>query len=151
MRLVEQAQAGDLEAFGRLVAATQRMTYAVTRSVLRDPAAAEDATQETYLRAFRRLSDLGHPGGFIPWGRRIAVSVALNLRRATRVTLLQLDDAGEVPVLDDAEQTWSDEQRRRLAAAVLVLTAEERRLCDRRYHGQWSVARLAADMGLDAA
>ena len=151
MRLVEQAQAGDLEAFGRLVAATQRMTYAVTRSVLRDPAAAEDATQETYLRAFRRLSDLEHPGGFIPWVRRIAVSVALNLRRATRVTLLQLDDAGEVPVLDDAEQTWSDEQRRRLAAAVLVLTAEERRLCDRVYHGNWSVARLAADMGLDAA
>jgi RNA polymerase sigma factor (sigma-70 family) len=151
MRLVEQAQAGDLEAFGRLVAVTQRMTYAVTRSVLRDPAAAEDATQETYLRAFRRLSDLEHPGGFIPWVRRIAVSVALNLRRATRVTLLQLDDAGEVPVLDDAEQTWSDEQRRRLAAALLVLTVDERRLCDRRYHGHWSVARLAADMGLDAA
>jgi DNA-directed RNA polymerase specialized sigma24 family protein len=93
MRLVEQAQAGDLEAFGRLVAATQRMTYAVTRSVLRDPAAAEDATQETYLRAFRRLSDLEHPAGFIPWVRRIAISVALNLRRATRVTFLQLDPA----------------------------------------------------------
>jgi len=56
-----------------------------------------------------------------------------------------------VPVLDDAERTWSDEQRHRLAAALLELTADERRLADRRYHGQWSVARLAADMGLEAA
>jgi len=150
-RLVERAQSGDLDAFGRLVAATQRMTYAVAKGVLREPALAEDATQEAYLRAFRRLSDLEQPGGFIPWLRRIAISVALNMRRAMRVTLLQLDDAGEVPVLDEAERSWSDEQRRRLAAAFLVLTADERRLCDRRYHGQWSVARLAADLGLDAA
>ncbi len=147
--LVRQAQAGDLDAFGRLVASTQRMTYAVTKGVLRDSGQAEDATQEVYLRAFRRLRDLEQPGGFIPWLRRIAISVALNMRRAHRTTWLQLDAAGEVPVLDEAERTWSEEQRRRLAVAVLVLTADERRLCDRRYHGQWSIGRLAADMGLD--
>jgi RNA polymerase sigma-70 factor (ECF subfamily) len=150
-QLVERAQGGNLDAFGRLVAATQRMTYAVAKGVLREPALAEDATQETYLRAFRRLTDLDRPGGFIPWLRRIAISVALNMRRARRTTFLQLDDAGEVPVLDEAESTWSDEQRRRLAAAFLVLTADERRLCDRRYHGQWSTARLAADMAVDEA
>jgi RNA polymerase sigma factor (sigma-70 family) len=149
--LVKRAQAGDLDAFGRLVAATQRMTYAVAKGVLRDQALADDATQESYLRAFRRLSDLDQPGGFIPWLRRIAISIALNMRRANRVTLLQLDDAGEVPVLDEAEHTWSDEQRRRLASALLVLRTEDRRLCDRRYHGQWSIGRLASEMGIDEA
>jgi RNA polymerase sigma factor (sigma-70 family) len=149
--LVQRAQSGDLDAFGRLVASTQRMTYAVAKGVLRDVAQAEDATQETYLRAFRRLSDLEQPGGFIPWLRRIAITVALNMRRAKRVTWLQLDDAGEVPVLDEAEHVWSEEQRRRLAAAFLVLTGDERRLCDRRYHGQWSVGRLAAEMGIGEA
>jgi len=147
--LVQRAQAGDLEAFGRLVAATHRMTYAVAKGVLRDQGQAEDAAQDAYLRAFRRLSDLEQPGGFIPWLRRIVISVALNMRRARRATWLQLDDAGEVPVLDEAERSWSDEQRRRLAAALLVLSVEERRLCDRRYHGQWSIGRLAADMRLD--
>jgi len=147
--LVKRAQAGDLDAFGQLVAATQRMTYAVAKGVLREEAAAEDATQESYLRAFRRLADLEEPGGFIAWLRRIAISVALNMRRANRVTLLQLDDVGEVPVLDEVERTWSDEQRRRLASAVLMLNAEERRLCDRRYHGQWSIGRLALDQGID--
>jgi RNA polymerase sigma factor (sigma-70 family) len=149
--LVRRAQSGDLDAFGRLVTATQRMAYAVAKSVLRDAAMSEDAAQDAYLRAFRRLADLDDPARFIPWLRRIVITVALNQRRASRSTFLQLDDAGDVPVLDEAEQTWSDEQRRRLAAAFLALTPEERRLCDRRYHGQWSTARLAKDLVVDEA
>jgi phenylalanyl-tRNA synthetase alpha chain len=52
-------------------------------------------------------------------------------------------------VLDDAETSWSELQRKRLAGALLTLTSEERQLCDRRYHGQWSTARLARDAGVD--
>jgi hypothetical protein len=33
----------------------------------------------------------------------------------------------------------------------VTLTSEERRICDRRYHGRWSVARLAVDAGVDEA
>jgi RNA polymerase sigma-70 factor, ECF subfamily len=143
--LVTRAQAGDLDAFGRLVGATQAMTYAVARGVLRDPGLAEDAAQEAYLRAFRRLRDLDEPAGFVTWLRRIVITVALNMRRARRQTLLQLDDAPEVPVLDEAETSWSESQRRQLAGALLTLTSDERTVCDRRYHGQWSIARLARE------
>jgi RNA polymerase sigma factor (sigma-70 family) len=146
--LVTRAQAGDLESFGRLVGATQTMAYAVARGVLRDAGLAEDAAQEAYLRAFRRLRDLEEPAGFVGWLRRIVVTVALNMRRARRVTLLQLEDIPDVPVLDEAETSWSDLQRRRLAQALLTLTGDERQLCDRRYHGQWSIARLAAGAGV---
>ena len=146
--LVRQAQTGDLEAFGRLVAATQAMAYAVARGVLRDPGLAQDATQEAYLRTFRLLPTLQEPAGFLAWFRRVVITVALNARRAHRFTLLGLDDVGDVPVLDEAEMSWSEAQRRRLATALLALTPEERRWCDRRYHGRWSTARLAADAGV---
>jgi len=148
--LVTRARAGDLDAFGRLVAATQAMVSAVAAGVLRDHAAADDATQEAYLRAFNRLGDLSEPAAFIPWLRRIAITVALNTRRARRGTLLQLDDAADVPVLDEQETTWSEAQRHRLARALLTLTAAERQACDRRYHGRWPVERLAADAGVSA-
>ena len=78
---VLRAKAGDLEAYGRLVAATQAMVYAVAVSVLRDSSLAEDAAQETYLRAFRRLADLEDPTRFAGWLRRIVITVALNMRR----------------------------------------------------------------------
>ena len=57
----------------------------------------------------------------------------------------------EIPVLDEAETSWTELQRHRLAAALLTLTIEERRLCDRRYHGRWSTARLAEHAGVDEA
>lgn len=149
--LVVRARAGDLEAYGRVVRATQPMAFAVAVSVLRDASLAEDAAQEAYLRAFRRLGDLDEPAAFPGWLRRIVITVALNIRRARRRTLLRLDDIPEVPVLDERETSWSELQRQRLARALLTLTEDERRLCDRRYHGQWSTARLAREAGVDEA
>ena len=149
--LVVAAQAGDINAYGELVNATQTMAYGVAAGVLRDRTVAQDAVQQAYLRAFRRLSDLQAPAAFPGWLRRIVITVALNMRRARRHTLLRLDDIPEVPVLDEAETRWSDLQRYRLASALLTLTADERQLCDRRYHGLWSVARLAQHAGIDEA
>ena len=147
--LVAHARDGDLDAFGRLVRATQTMTFGVAVSVLRDAGQAQDAVQEAYLIAFRRLGDLGEPAAFLSWLRRIVITVSINARRARRHTLLRLDDVPEVPVLDEAETSWTELQRQRLAGALLTLSSAERRLCDRRYHGQWSTARLAGDAGVD--
>src|SRR5262245_16748991 len=143
------ARAGNVEAYGRLVRATQTMAYAVALGVLRDRTVAQDAVQQAYLRAFRRLNDLHDPAAFAGWLRRIVITAALNMRRARRSTFLRLEEVPDVPVLDDAETRWSDRQRLRLAKALLTLTAEERQVCDRRYHGQWSMARLAAKAWVD--
>jgi RNA polymerase sigma-70 factor (ECF subfamily) len=147
--LVTAARSGDVEAYGRLVQATQTMAYAVALSVLKDQATAQDAVQQAYLRAFRRLGDLQDPATFAGWLRRILITSALNMRRAHRRTFLCLDDVPDVPILDDAETRWSEAQRQRLSSALLTLTPEERQLCDRRYHGRWSTARLAANAGVD--
>ena len=149
--LVVRAQRGDVEAYARLVEATQRMVHGVALSVLRDSTTAQDAAQQAYLRAFRRLSDLQEPASFAGWLRRIVITVAFNMRRARRVTFVTLDDIPDVPVLDESESRWSEAQRHRLASALLSLTPEERQLCDRRYHGQWTTARLAAQAGVDEA
>ncbi|MGJ5817355.1 sigma-70 family RNA polymerase sigma factor [Paludibaculum fermentans] len=149
--VVARAKTRDLDAWSLLVHATQAMAYAVALRVLQDPDQAQDAAQEAYLRAFRNLAELEEPAAFISWLRRIVITVAETLRKASRTTLLRLDDISVVPVLDEAETRWSEAQRRLLSGALLTLTASERRLCDRRYHGRWSTARLAGDAGIDEA
>jgi RNA polymerase sigma-70 factor (ECF subfamily) len=146
---ITRAQSGQVDAFGQLVSATQAMAYAVAFGVLHDVGLAQDATQEAYLRAYRRIGELEEPGGFIVWLRRIVITVALNMQRARRDTLLRLDDVEDVPVLDETETVWSEGQRHRLSAALLALNVEERRLCDRRYHGRWTTAQLANAAGVD--
>src|SRR6185436_5477843 len=147
--LVTRAAAGDLDAFAEIVRRTQTMACAVAVGILRDPASAQDAVQEAYLIAFRRLADLDEPAAFLGWLRRVVITAALNARRSRRRTFLQLEDAPEVPVLDETETRWTELQRQRLAGALLTLTPEDRRICDRRYHGGWSVGRLAADAGIE--
>jgi|ERR1700723_2501950 hypothetical protein len=70
------------------------------------------------------------------------------MRRNVRHAVVPLSAVSRFGVLDETERRWSDSQRHRLAAALLTLSAEERRICDRRYHGGWSLARLAQASGI---
>jgi RNA polymerase sigma factor (sigma-70 family) len=143
--LVSAAQAGDLQAYARLIHVTQAMVYAVARRVLRDHTDALDATQETYLRAYRALAQLSDPAAFAGFLRRIAIRSAHDVRRARRMTFAPLLEIDAVPVLDEREQRWSEAQRAALSRAIVTLSNDERRITERFYHGHWSAARLAAD------
>lgn len=149
--LVTAARHGDLAAFGALVEATQAMAHAVAWHVLGNGSDARDAVQEAYLRAFRRLGSLADPEAFSGWLRRIVVTVAHNHRRRARNVWVPLGDDAILPVLDDAELAWTPEQLRTLGRALLSLEPDERRLCERHYHGRWSAERLAEDAGIEPA
>jgi RNA polymerase sigma-70 factor, ECF subfamily len=101
--LVAAARRGDAKAYSGLVTLTRAMAFSVAAEVLGERAAAEDAVQQAYLRAFRRLDELSDGAAFRAWLRRIVITVALNARRTHRRTLLRLDDIPEPPVLDEAE------------------------------------------------
>ena len=66
------------------------------------------------MRAFRNLADLDEPDAFVTWLRRIVITVSVNIRKSNRVTMLRLDDLPVMPVLDEAETSWSEAQRRLL-------------------------------------
>jgi len=144
------ARSGDVQAFARLVEATQTMAYAVAWRILRQESDARDVVQEAYLSAFRRLPELGVPEAFPGWLRRIVIASALNHRRRARPTWVSLDEVAP-PVLDAAEQRWTEGQLRSLARALLTLSRDERRLCELVYHGGQSAERLARDEGIDPA
>ena len=126
------------------------MAYAVALGVLREPGLAAGRGAgglPARVPAARRSRGAGRRSS---WLRRIVITVALNCGAARRRTLLRLDDVPDVPVLDEAETSWSEPQRHQLARRAADADAsDERRLCDRRYHGGWSIGRLARDAGVD--
>jgi len=82
--LVTQAMQGDLDAFNQLVQAYQNMVYNHAYSILNDPAAAEDASQDSFLKAFQGLNSF-RGGSFRGWLLRITTNSAYDvLRRAKR-------------------------------------------------------------------
>ncbi len=83
--LVAAAQAGDGEAFLRLVARYRARIEATLRRDLGDPAHAADLAQDAFDTAYDDLAHLRDPEGFYPWLRRIALTRLLkDIRRRQR-------------------------------------------------------------------
>lgn len=76
--LVERIQAGDREAFGLLVAKYQRKLIRLVSRFIRDPAEAEDVTQEAFIKAYRALPAFRGDSAFYTWLYRIGVNTAKN-------------------------------------------------------------------------
>lgn len=93
--LVERVRRRDALAFEALMRRHNRRLFRVTRGVLRDSDAAQDAVQETYLRAFTRLDTYQPSGKFAAWITRVALNEALMIRRRMQGEAVALDDVGE--------------------------------------------------------
>ena len=82
---------GVKEDFDRLYRATYQRVFASLVLILRNPAAAEDAAQEGYLRAFKAWKSWKQEAPAEAWLYRIAMNVAFTHRRRER-----LNEIGEV-------------------------------------------------------
>jgi len=82
---------GVKEDFDRLYRATYQRVFATLMMILRNPSAAEDATQEAYMRAFGSWKRWKQDAPAEAWIYRIALNVAFTHRRRER-----LHEVGEV-------------------------------------------------------
>lgn len=133
--LVEQARRGDLAAFNQLVARYERAAYAVCLRLLRDPQAAEDVTQEAFVRAYNAL-DQFERGSFRAWLLRIATNRALDQLRYQKrrpaesldAQLVEQEPAWSVESAPIDPETFAMRQAlsRRLQDALEELTEDQR-------------------------
>lgn len=90
-RALEAAQGGDTAAFNELVLMHQTSVYNVALRTLGHPEDAADATQETFIAAYRAIRDF-RGGSFKAWLLRIAVNTCYDLlRRKQRRPSTSLD------------------------------------------------------------
>jgi RNA polymerase sigma-70 factor, ECF subfamily len=108
---------GSKADFDRLYKTTYQRIFATLMIILRDRAAAEDATQEAYLRAFKAWSGWKQDAPAEAWMHRIALNVAFSHRRRER-----LHEVGELlrrlgrPRLDDPTEVTQPDLVRELKA-----------------------------------
>ena len=83
--IVERALTGDAEAFGELVRRWERRIFALTYGMLGREEDARDATQETFLAAFRNLRGFRGEAKVSSWLHRIAVNQCISRQRRSKV------------------------------------------------------------------
>jgi len=133
--LIAAARNGDLAAFNTLVARHERAVYGVALRLLRDPEAAEDVTQDTFVRAHAAL-DQFVGGSARSWLLRIATNRSYDVLRYRRRRPAESLDARPV----EEEPVWAvetppanpeafatrQELSARLEAALAMLTDDQR-------------------------
>jgi RNA polymerase sigma-70 factor (ECF subfamily) len=131
-QLIRSSRKGDLDAFNTLVQVYQRQVYNLCLRML-GSAAAEDAAQEAFINAYRRLSSF-RGGSFRAWLLRIAANICCDeLRRRRSRPAASLEAALEAGTADVPSHLGGpeDEALRRelgqhLQQGLAALPAEQR-------------------------
>ena len=84
-QIVERALTGDAEAFGEIVQRWERRIFALAFGMLVREEDARDATQETFLAAFRNLRAFRGEAKVSSWLHRIAVNQCITRQRRAKV------------------------------------------------------------------
>ncbi|MCD0485266.1 sigma-70 family RNA polymerase sigma factor [Streptacidiphilus sp. ASG 303] len=151
MELVERAQAGESEAFGRLYDHYADTVYRYIYYRVGGRATAEDLTSETFLRALRRISTFTWQGrDFGAWLVTIARNLVADHFKSSRfrleVTTGEMLDANEVERSPE-ESVLESLSNAALLDAVRRLNPQQRECVTLRFLQGLSVAETARMMG----
>jgi len=151
---IRLARAGDQAAFGRLVGAYQTRVYNLAYRMLGNAGEAEEAAQETFLRAYTHLHSYDPQRPFRSWLLSIASHYCIDRLRRRRIVWLPLDEEIAVPdrLVSDRPnpeavtiQREREEQIQRLLAA---LSPTDRAAITLRYWYDYSYEEIAEMLNL---
>ena len=138
-RVIERWRDGDRDAFEEVMDRYGLQLLRTARLILRDQALAEDAIQETFLKAWQRIGSLRDedPG---PWLTRIAMNESISSYRRRHRFQALTERFGR---LGGGKHEVSSEARLDLAQALDKLTAEQRAAVALHYYQDLSVEETA--------
>jgi RNA polymerase sigma-70 factor (ECF subfamily) len=156
MDWVVQAQNGSDEAFTRLVEAYQTHVYNLCYRMLGEPESAEDAAQETFLRAFQHLRRYDQKRPFGTWLLSIAAHYCIDRLRRRKFSSISMDQdeehgGFELPDADGPNpesEVVHSEQRQEMQDALRRLESIDRAAIVLRYWHEYSEAEIAETLNL---
>ncbi|UYL09037.1 sigma-70 family RNA polymerase sigma factor [Bdellovibrio sp. SKB1291214] len=104
LELVEKVKSGDRRSFSELVKRHQRSVLRLSLRFMKDTDAAEDVTQEAFIKAYEKLNSFEGRASFKSWLFQIAVNTARNKLREFKRDTVDFEDAN-LAVDAEAENT----------------------------------------------
>ena len=145
--LVERARRGDRHAFAELARVSGARLDATARLILRDPDLAQDAVQDTLIRAWRSLPGLRDPATFDHWLHSLVANACIDLirKRRRRVVEVELKPIHDPPTLDAAARIADRDQLDRVLSR---LEPEARAVVVLHFYVDMPLARVADVLGI---
>lgn len=149
---ITQAQHGNSEAFTHLVDAYQAPVYNLCYRMLGDAGEAEDAAQETFLRAYLSLKKYDLERSFMTWILSIAAHYCIDQIRKRHLQTSPLDILPEEDAPDPAPSPEgvfnASEENRRVRALLKSLDPQDRAAVIMRYWYDFSDQEIGDSLSL---
>jgi RNA polymerase sigma-70 factor (ECF subfamily) len=143
--LLRAGQAGDRTALEQLLTPYERPLYALCRGILGHADDAEDAVQDTFLRALRALPGFRGDSAVRSWLYRIAVNVCLDRKRSDQPTEPWDEDRSPLHTHSRSPESIAVSHLALLEALGELLPRQRAVLLLKELEG-WSVPEIAAAM-----
>lgn len=151
--LVNLLQEKPEQGFRLLMDSYKQPVYWHIRRLVVLHADAQDATQETFVRVFRSVSNFRGESTFRSWLYRIATNEALRIVEKRREDMVSMDEdttqAGRL-VADEYMDT-SDQLAVKLQQAIHSLPTKQQLAFNLRYYDEMSYEEMATTTGMSAA
>lgn len=115
---LERAQGGDHDAFAELVSEHESMVFSLAWHFFNDRDRAEEIAQDIFLQLYRNLPDIESSSHLIHWLRQVTTRRCIDQVRRSRLRLMSLDDAPEIPVNARPADPFLQQTLRELIAAL---------------------------------
>ena len=146
------AQEGDSEAFAKVVEFHQSAVYNFCFRMLGDPYEAEDAAQETFIRAFKAIKSYDRTRSFSTWILSIAAHYCIDQLRRKKIQVTSMEDQPYLEIRDPGPNPESvlsmREDQQRIRSLLSVLSDTDRAAIIMFYWYEYSYEEIANSLGL---
>ena len=149
------AQKGEAQAFAELVESHQVAVYNLCYRMLGDPYEAEDAAQETFIRAYKGIKSFDRNRSFSTWILSIAAHYCIDQLRKKRLNITHLEERPYLEIPDPGlgpEATLSEtEQQKGIRKLLNVLSEVDRAAVIMFYWYEFSYDEIAKALDLSVS
>jgi RNA polymerase sigma-70 factor (ECF subfamily) len=149
--LIQRILAGDTQAYSALVRHYQHMVHTVCHRVLRNTEDAEEATQDSFVKAYQHLAGFSGNAKFSTWLYSIAYRTAISHGRKRRNDTIGVDELAAHPASEEHDGTERSQLRRMLHNALAQLSAEDAAMLSFHHLDELSVEEIVTVTGLGAS
>ncbi len=160
VELIQRVLNGDDTAFSQLVKKYQKSVHALVWRKIGDFHIAEDITQETFLKAYQKLSTLKEPQSFASWLYVIAANHCNAWLRKKRLRTQSLEDTSSAElekatysnyVIEENERATAEAQREVVKKLLSKLQESDRTVITLYYLGGMTYEEISRFLGVSVS
>lgn len=160
VELIQRSLTGDENAFAKLVRKYQKQVHALAWRKVGDFHIAEEITQDTFLRVYKKLATLKDPNRFAGWLYRIAARQCHTWLRKKRIQTQPLEDTDialieggtySQYIAEEQAKAATEAQRGVVQRLLARLQESERTVVTLHYFGEMTTEEISRFLGVSAS